>query len=807
MLKNYFKTAIRNLIRNKLFSFINILGLAIGLAASILMLLYVSHELNYDKFHKDYGRIYRIAVEGQMSGDFFDVAVTPAPLAPFLKWSFPEVESTVRMDNVNQQSLFTSGDNRFYETDVLFADSAFFSIFDFNPIVGDLQHALDEPFSIVLTNSVAGKYFGKENPVGKVLKINDEHQFKVTAVLEDVPTNSHLKFRILLSWSSREAMGPQYHDDWGSLGFYSYVKLANNADPDQFEEKIRNVIMENIIISSGEDASVFENISLEFNSYLQPLTSIHLHSNLMAELSPNSDISYVYSFSAIALFILLIACINFMNLTTARSSKRAREVGIRKVLGSYKLQLIQQFLGEAVIISFSGLIFAILLVQLALPVFNNVLGGNLDSSLVFNPGMFVIYFLIALVVGLVAGSYPAFYLSSFQPIKVLKGSLASGNKNPVLRNILVVIQFSISIFLIIGTGIIYNQLTFVKNKRLGFDKEHIMVVQLRNDKTRDRFQVLENELYNLPAVKNVTSSFSTPGVGSDGSAYFPEGMGQTDPWLIFNNGVNYGYIETMGMEMLYGRNFAKEHATDTAAIIINETLLKKLGWGNDAIGKKMKAGDPTEGADLHVIGVVKDFHYQSLHDKIEPYMLYLRTSDMRSLSIKVNPGNLAQNIEQIGDKWNQLVPELPFEYKFLDETFDELYQTDENLANLFIYFSLIAIFIACLGLIGLATFTAEQKRKEIGIRKTFGASSGHVSFRLTMEFSKWIVLSNIIAWPLAFYFLDKWLQSFAFRIDLIDTWYIFVLSAVLSLLLAVLTIVHQTLKAANANPVEALKFE
>jgi len=808
MLQNYFKTTIRNLIRNKGYTIINVLGLAIGLAASILIFLFIVSELSYDKFFKDSDRIYRIAVKGRMSGDFFDVAVTPSPMAPTLKRNFPDIETSVRLRQWSQQSLFAHGHKMFYEKNVFFADSSFFDVFDFKPAIGDLEKALYEPFSVVLTQKLALKYFNEENPIGKILKVNDMYQFKVTAVLQDIPENTHLKFPLLLSWSSIKKMNDSRMDDnWGSLGFYTYVKLTENADPEVFNSKIKTFILDNLIAQSGEDSSRFENVQLEFSSYLQPITNIHLHSNLMAELSPNSDISYVYSFSAIAAFILLIACINFMNLTTARSSKRAREVGIRKVHGGFKSQLVAQFIGESVILSFLALIISVILVELTIPVFNGIIGQNISEDLLINPFMILSYLLLAILVGFIAGSYPAFYLSSFQPVNVLKRNLSKSSKNSTLRNILVIIQFSISIFLMIGTGIIYNQLNYVKSKKLGFDKEHLMVVQLQNERLREKVEFLEEEFRKLSAVTNAAASTTIPGEGSDGSAYFPEGESTTDPWLIFNSGADYNFIETMGMQIIKGRNFSKDYASDTAGIIINETLLKKLGWGDDCIGKKITPGEPENKFSFHVIGVVKDFHFLSLHDKIEPYIIYLSKSNLRTLCIRVNPGNLPQSIEQISNKWTELEPNFPFDYSFLDNTFNELYKSDQRLGKLFIYFSIIAIFIACLGLFGLASYTAEQRTKEIGIRKTFGATTSSISLLLTRDFTKWILLANVLAWPSAYYFLGLWLEKFAFRIDIPDQWPVFVLSAVVSFIVAILTVSLQAIKVANSNPVDAIKYE
>lgn len=809
MFKNYISTAFRNLFRNKVFTLINVLGLAIGLAASFLILIYILHELSYDRGFTDSDKIYRIAVKGQMSGDFFEIAVTPAPMASAVKQTFPEVDKSVSVRRMSQEALFSLGEQKFYEEDVYFADSSFFEIFDFPAVVGNLSTALLEPFSMVLTRSVAQKYFGDTNPVGQVLEVNDEFQVKIAAVIEDIPTNTHIKGKIFLSWVSLPKMQPEvHHDNWGSLSFHTYVKLAPNATPEALNPKIDHFIMKNLMAESGATPEDFKSRQMDFRAYLQPVPDIHLHSNLMSELSPNSDISYIYTFSAVAIFILLIACINFMNLTTARSAKRAREVGIRKVMGGYRSQLILQFIGESVILSLIALVFSFIMVELAMPVFSEVVGQQIGREILSDPVMLLVYLLIALVVGVAAGSYPAFYLSSFTPAKVLKGFDASrGSTKSTLRNVLVVVQFAISIFLIIGTGLIYNQLNYLRNKRLGFDKEHVVMIKLRNERLQKKANILVRELQSLPAVKSVAASTMIPGDGSDGTAYIPEGKGDSEPWLIFNAHVDHNYLKAMGMELLMGRGFSNEYSTDTATVVVNETLYKKLGWGDQTLGKKLNTMDGSTGEPFRIIGVVRDFHFESLHDKIEPFLFRLGGERYFNLIVRLNGGDVSGSLSELRDKWTSLEPDFPFEYRFLDQSLDELYSSELRLGRLFIYFAVIAIFIACLGLFGLASYLAEQRTREIGIRKTFGASISGLAFMLTRDFTKWIILANIIAWPLGFYFIDRWLQSFAFRIDISQNWTVFLLAALLSYLIAILTVSFQAFRAASVNPVHSLKYE
>ena len=809
MIKNYFIIAVRNLFRNQTFALINILGLAIGMAASILILIYVEYELNYDRFHNESEQIYRVAVDGRMSGDFFSAAVSPAPLAPELKRSYPEVENAVRLRNISQEALLSAGDKRIYESNLMMADSAFFEIFTFEPVYGDLLTALDAPLSIILTETLAHKLFDQENPVGQVLKFNNETTLKVSAVIADVPGNTHFDFHALVSWSSMKVLEPWYSDNnWGSLAYYAYVKLADEANPEAFEQKIRTVIMDKIIIESGESPEVFEDFQMEFNAFLQPVKDIHLHSNLMAEVAPTSNPSYVYTFSAIAIFILLIACINFMNLTTARSAGRAKEVGVRKVHGACKKQLIRQFIIESIILSLTSLVIALLLVEIFLPYFGEVVNRQLNPGILTNPGMVLRYLFLAVVVGFIAGSYPAFYLSSFQPADVLKNIRYRGTRRSVgLRNVLVVFQFAISVFLIIGTGIINHQIEYMQNRRLGFDKERVLVVEMRSERLRNNVQEIINQLRLVPVVEQVSASTMNPGNGSDGSAYFPEGESANDPWLIFHAGVDYNYIETMKMTMIRGRSFSREFGTDTAAVIINKTLWDKLGWGEDVLGKTFTPNDPLNTKTYEVIGVVDDFYFASLHEPVEPFIFHLRKQGMRNICIRLHPGDIAGHLKEVEQAWRRLEPDFPFDYRFIDQAFDELYHAEIRLSKMYIYFSIVAIFIACLGLFGLSSFMAEQRTKEIGIRKTFGATASGLSLMLTKDFTKWIGLSNLFAWPAAYYLMDRWLNQFAYRIRIVETWDVFVYAAIFSYLIAVITVSFQAFRAASVNPVHSLKYE
>ncbi len=800
MIRNYLIIALRNLLRQKGYSIINISGLAIGLAAFILIVLFVVNELSYDKFHTNADRIYRISVEGIISGDVLNVAVSAAPTGEAMVRDIPEILKATRIDKFAQTVHFNYQDKKFFQDGLIYVDSTFFDIFSFKLIRGNPSTALVKPFSLVLTESLADKYFGDEDPMGKSIRLNDKTNFTVTGIVEDPPVNSHFKFEVLSSFVTQiKTNGKEAYEHWGALGLHTYVLLAKSADPRIVEKQFPDMYLKYM-----EDLSELENI--KFNPYLQPITEIHLHSNLMAELETNGDISNVYTFFAIAIFILLIACINFMNLSTARSMKRAREVGLRKVVGAFRKQLIFQFIGESLILSIISLIFALILVEISLPIFNELLSQNLVLGL-FQNGYVLLYLLgLAIVVGFVAGSYPAFYLSAFQPIKVLKGTLSKSAKKPNVRNVLVIIQFAISVFLIICTGLLYNQLSFLQQKKLGFNTERVIILPLRGDRLREKASILKSEFSNLSCVSNVSTSRFVPGRDMDGSGYVPEGYDDNNPIIVFNNGIDQDYLETMQMEIAMGRNFSREFSTDSTAVIINETLVKKLGWENP-LGKKITSFRDDTPVDLNVIGVVKDFHFRSLHAVIEPSLMYISQRPAANLNIRLHPGNVQQNLESIREKWQEIEANMPFDYYFLEEDFNSQYKAEQRIGEIFIYFTIIAIFIACLGLFGLASYNAEQKRKEIGIRKALGSSVQRIVFMLSKQYTKWVVVANIIAWPLAWYFMSDWLGNFAYSINIIEYWWIFIMSALVAIIIAVLTVTYQAIKAAFANPVEAMKYE
>ena len=801
MFKNYIKTALRNLSRQKIYAMINISGLAIGLATCMLIMLYVVHELSYDRFFRNHEQIYRVAVRANITGDHLNVAVTSNPMGENMVMDLPEVLSFTRIMPNNQAVFFAIGNKSFYNEGLYYVDSSFFDIFSYNMIAGDPSTALSEPYSIVLSQSLASRYFPAIDPIGKVIKMNDRINLKITGVIEDPQENSHLDFNCLVSYSSLlEEMGIERFDDWGSLSIYTYVKIGINTNIDSLEAKIQEFTYRHM-----DDLDEGGNISIE--PYLQELTSIHLHSNLMAELGPNSDIGYIYTFAAIAFFALLIACINFMNLATARSTRRAREVGMRKVCGAQRSQIIIQFLGESMLLALLAMTLALILVELSLPLFNNLTDQDLGFNTLFNPWMITGLVVLLFISGILAGSYPAFFLSGFKPISVIKGNITrSGRSRPHLRNILVVFQFSISIILIICTGIVYMQMDFLQKKHLGYEKENIVVVPLRSDRLREKLKVFDAEMTGLPSVMSVSFSTGVPGRSLSGTGYFPEGGNEDAPWIIYQMDCDFGFIETLGMNIIYGRDFDPENASDTNCVIINETLMKRLSW-EDPLGKSMMGFGLDTVIPHKIVGVIEDFNFKSLHEVVEPAMLKMNTDHPNFMIIRLNPGDPRKALYEIESKWEDIEANFIFDYFMLDSQFDELYRSEVAMGKLFMYFAFIAIFIACLGLLGLASYTAEQRTKEIGIRKVMGATVSNIILKLTLEFTRWVLLANILAWPVAWVLMHQWMKNFAYTISWPEFIWILPMATLLSFAIALLTVASQAMRAAMNDPVKALKYE
>ena len=793
MFRNYLITAIRSLYRQKGFSLINILGLAFGLACALLILLWVQDELSFDRFHEHAERLYRVEEDQYYSGEVYHVNVTPYPSGPVWKDEIPEIEDACRYQWPSGM-LFTYGEKAFYEGGCVAVDSTFFDLFNYEFLHGNKATALTEPYTTVLTEETAEKYFGDENPIGKSLSVNNQFEFTVTAVLRSIPKNSINQFDILVPFDYLQEIG-QYQAHWGNNSIRTYIKLYENAVIDSVNSKLTAVVKQH-----NEDTTT--------DFMAAPFTRIHLHQYWGYGHDPGA-IVFVYIFSAIAIFVLLIACINFMNLSTARSSTRAREIGLRKVSGAGRRAVITQFFGESVLLAFISLIFALIIVSSILEVFNKVSGKDLDFSSLLTPQFIIAMILVTLVAGLISGIYPALYLSAFRPIKVLKGDLSAGMKSGWFRKVLVVVQFTLSVFLIIGTVIIYRQLNYMKSKDLGYDRENMFYFQMRGQ-IKDNYQTIKDEFLRDPQVLGVSAASHQPHqIGSNSGGGDWDGRDPDLSVLIGNNIVDYDFIETMKIELKDGRSFSREFPGDMASLedtsanfMINE-VLEEIMEKENAVGERFQMW----GMQGRIVGVMKDFHYHSVRTKIEPLMFMLGFEEYLSwIVVRVAPGDLTKTMKGLEKTWTEIMPGYPFEYNFVDESIDQMYRTEERLGNLLKYFTILAIIIACLGLFGLASFTAEQRTQEIGIRKVMGAKVGTVMMLLSKEFSILVIISCLIAIPASILVMGKvFLQNFEYRTDM--AWWIFLAASLAALLIAILTVSYQAARAALTNPADALRYE
>ena len=807
MLKNYIKTAVRNLLKRKGYSLINIVGLAIGMASCLLILMFVIDELNYDAYNEKADRIYRVAGSFFYGGRSFDIAVAPAPMAQVLIDEFPEVENAVRFRQRGRY-VFRYGDNIFREMQVSYTDHSFFDIFSIPLLKGNPDTALEEPNTLILSQKTAEKYFRDEDPVGKTLRLNDQTDYMVTGVFEEIPGNSHFHFDVFVSMVS---LAESKNKIWMSQNFQTYILLQEGADPAAVEAKFPDMLIkymgpqiESFMGKSME--KLMEENELKGEFFLQPLRDIHLHSDLVAEMEATSDIKYVYIFTAIALFILIIASINYMNLSTARSAGRAREVGIRKVLGSFRSQLMRQFLSESMMLCLVSLLIALGLVRLTLPSFNRLSGKVLSMSAIGSPSMVGVLVLVTIFVGILAGSYSAFLLSAFQPVNVLKGKLKSGAKTGWLRSGLVVFQFAASIILIIGTFVVYNQLHYIQNKKLGYDKEQVIIMN-NTYLLGDRAETFKNQMLAYPQIVNAAVSDYLPvPSNNNNSPVLPEGERDSKKATSMQNWiVDYEYITTLGMKIVAGRDFSREYSTDTKATIINQAAAKQFDWAQP-VGKRIGRYISNQGdIELYdVIGVVEDFHFETLKETIGPLVMFLGNSN-GNISFRVETEDISGTIGLLQKEWKKFLPYQPFEYRFLDERFADMYQAEQRIGRIFGVFAGFAIFIGCLGLFALAAFTAEQRTKEIGIRKVLGATAPNIIRLLTKEFVILISVANVIAWPVAFWVMKGWLKDFSYRISL-SVW-MFVGAGLLTLLIALLTVSFQAVKAALTDPATSLHYE
>jgi putative ABC transport system permease protein len=794
MIKNLFLVAIRNFKRDKGYSLLNILGLTIGITFSLFLIFYIKDELNYDRYNKKSARIYRIASYiKEPDKDIMKWTTTPFLMGPALKMDYPEVEEAVRFVG-NGRTMYRNGETRFYENKVFFCDSNLFRVFTYPFIEGDPQTALVEPNSMVLTASIAKKYFGKTTGIaGKSLQNDKGDVYKITGVVEDVPKNSHIIFNAVISISS---LPKNFANSWGDFGFYTYVLLRPGTDATAFEKKLLPLYDKYL-------ASNFAQYNIKIHFGVQAITWIHLHSDMPGEPEELGSISYIYIFSAVALFMLIIACINYMNLTTARSARRAKEIGIRKVTGSSRIQLVAQFLVESMLTALFALLLSLGLIALLLPMFNSLSGKFISFQSLWEPGTFGILLGIVLFVGLMGGSYPAFYLSKFNPVSILKGSLSKSSSNVTLRRALVVVQFTISMIMLICTWVVYGQLKYLRNKDLGFNKEQVVSITANgNNNMRGKVLAFKNEVRKNPQVLSVSIAETIPGGNMNFNLFSVEGKNGFTEKGVDCYGIDEDYFKTLGMQIKAGRNFSG--LSDTLrSIIVNENMLKYFGWEN-AIGKRVKIPGDTSGFYLEVVGVVKDFNQKSLYNPITPLILFYRPNS-NSIQLKLDARNIPATIAAIEKAWKPVFAGLPFAYTFLDQDFNSQYAADQKRGKIFTAFSILTILITCLGLLGLIAFTTEQRQKEISLRKIMGAGLREIVPLITRNFVLLVGLSCFIAFPVAYLFMDKWLKIFPYNTGL--TIAPFLLSAVAVLVITLLTVMFHTVKAAVANPAKSLRTE
>jgi len=795
MIKNYIKIAFRNLWRHKSFSLINIIGLAVGMTACLLIMMYVRFELSYDNFHAKGDQIYRLNVDIKSSAtETMKLAVGSAPMGPALKGDFPEILESTRLFGGGM--LVKVNDRIFQEDKVFYAEPSLFKVFSLQMVKGDPAQALNNPYSLVITESTAKKYFGSDDPMGKTILVENKYPSTVTGVIKDIPVNSQLQCDMLYSVSTLEKMYPGRLEQWGNFGNFTYLLLGKGTDATRLQAKFPAFLKRHINETdrkNGEDYALF----------IEPLKDAYMDTREWA--GETGSKSNIYIFSIIASFILLIAAINFINLTTARATERAKEVGIRKVIGAMRSQLTGQFLGESIVISLISFLFAVGLVSLLLPQFNQLAGKEICPN-IFAHGYIFILFVISLAIGLAAGFYPALALSAFKPIVVLKGRFSTSSKGTLLRKGLVIFQFTISIILIVGTLVVYNQLKYMRSQPLGFDKDQMLMLNFGgDDKVHASLEEVKNEFKSIPNVLSVTASSGVPGLGNPNAHSEIENKeGTMQPININMYDVDYDFVKTYGMKIIAGRDFSTSFGTDTTkAIVINEATSKALGFSSpaQAVGKKFSQW----GRDGQIVGVVKDFHYRSLQENVEPLNFRVNPGNTWAFTLKISAANVPATIAAVQNKWKTLIPQRPFDYSFVDQSFDKQYSTEDRFGTLFLYFSVLAIFISCLGLLGLASYSTLQRTREIGIRKVMGASIFGIVNMLSKEFLLLVIIAAVIAFPLSWYGMHTWLQDFAYKINI--GWWVFAIAGMLSVMIAITTVSFQAIRAALANPVKSLRSE
>ncbi|MGB2907255.1 MAG: FtsX-like permease family protein [Candidatus Aminicenantaceae bacterium] len=815
MIRNYVKIALRIIKKHKGYSFINILGLGIGMAVCVLILLFVRYELSFDTFHENSDRIYRLerqwlAADGSVRSGFGTLA---PGFTPHLEEHFSEMEHIARvLDAGNTRVIYE--DKRFIEDRLFFVEDDFFQIFSVAFLRGDPTSALTEPFSLVLTESAARKYFGNADPMGQQLKVRDDSLYQITGIIEDSPSNTHFHYDILASYISLKGVYVRRGDDYflGTQNFsdnvtYTYMRLAVTSDVAGVQTRIPDFIDRTLGTREDADGNVIRS-SQSTTILIRPVTDIHLYSHTSGELEPNFDMKYVRLFTLVALFVLIIACINFMNLSTARATQRAKEVGLRKVVGANRRILTTQFLGESVFFSFLSLLLALAFVVVVLPFFNSFSGRDMNISYLLNPGGILILIGVFLVTGVLAGLYPAVYLSAFKSASILRGELTRGAKGAALRKVLVVFQFAISICLIISVSIVYRQMNYLMNADLGFDRENILMLPA-DQVIIARWEDIKQNLLASPHILEAALSKRAPtGRLNDAPGFWVEinEEVQRNPFSMPHNRVSHGFFRTFNIQIVAGRDFSREYATDASeAFIINEAAVRRMGLESPQEAVGLRIGTLAPSLKGYVIGVAADFNYESLHNEIRPIITYIRPDQANTASLRIAPGRTQDAIAYTRDIWARFNPESPLQYDFLFDRIAALYRNEARMMQMFGYFSLFAIFISCLGLFGLASFTAARRTKEIGVRKVMGASLSNIIYLLSREFTRWVLVANLISWPVAYIAMNAWLKNFAYKVQ--PHWPEFVLAGLATFVIALLTVSFQSFKAATCDPVQSIRYE
>jgi putative ABC transport system permease protein len=807
MYRSYFKIGWRNLMKNNGLFAINIAGLAMGIATCLIIMLFVVDELSFDRYNEKADQIVRIVLKGKVNGEIIKEAVTPAPVGATLKSEFPEVVESTRVRRFGSPKI-AYRNTTYRNSKLAFVDPNFFNVFTLPFLQGDPTTALAEPHTIVITKDEALKYFGDEDPMNKLLEFKDSgEQFKVTGIIEDVPANSHFHFDL---FASLEGLAHAKENNWMNSNYFSYLVLAEGTDVKEFEAKLPAIIKKYMgpqVEQMGMTFEKFKENGNEIGLYIQRLTDIHLYSDFdtQSELEAGGDVNAVYIFTAVAIFMLLIACINFMNLSTAGATKRNKEVGVKKVLGSQRKQLIYQFLTESFISTALAMMLAAVLVVLALPLFNQLSGKHLEANFLLSPQVLIALFLLAILITLLAGSYPAFFLSSIKPISALKNKIANGGRSKGVRSVLVVFQFVVSAALILSIIVVNQQMSFIQNKEIGYDRDQLLILResylLGNNEN-----AFKNQVLNDPKVESITMSAFVPAGPTDNNmtGVYPGQQHEAVRRTIVYN-IDEKYIQTMGMQLVEGRNFSEVSGNDSSNVIINETAVKIFGLGENPLGQVLtaNAGNHGEKRTLTVIGVIKDFHFRSMRETIAP--LIMLNNPYGGLIIRTKTKEMSGLLAFIENKWKAYHVDEPFSYALLDQLYNETYLAEQKTGSIMKIFGGLTIFVACLGLFGLVTFTAEQRVKEIGIRKVLGANVAEIVSLLSKDLILLVVISFVIAFPLGYYFMDKWLQDFVYKIDV--QWWMYALAGTMTLLIAFFTMSFKTIRSALVNPIESLRSE